>query len=165
MPRAAKRPYPNRSDLVNEGALAMKAGPSQQYGERAQEQRAQNAIPMAPTPIAVGPAPHQQTAPQAPQGQPQQPVDLMGLAAAHAQNVPDMGALDRPTERPGEPVTHGLPNGPGGGPQVLTGVGAAAREQVIQQGTISNLLQHLAVQPNATSAVKALANTALGGVL
>lgn len=31
----------------------------------------------------------------------------------------EMGALDRPTERPGEPVTAGLPSGPGPGPEAL----------------------------------------------
>jgi hypothetical protein len=34
-------------------------------------------------------------------------------------------ALDDPTARPGEPVTHGLGIGPGGGPEVL-GLGTAA---------------------------------------
>jgi hypothetical protein len=30
-----------------------------------------------------------------------------------------LGPLTRPTERPGEPITHGLASGPGGGPEVL----------------------------------------------
>jgi hypothetical protein len=34
-----------------------------------------------------------------------------------------LGALDRPTERPGEPLTAGLPSGPGPGPEALAGVG------------------------------------------
>jgi len=34
-----------------------------------------------------------------------------------------MGPFDGPTERPDEPVTAGLPMGPGPGPEALTGVG------------------------------------------
>lgn len=74
------------------------------------------------------------------------------------------GPLDRPSERPNEPVTHGLPMGPGGGPEVLDGVGAAARQGAIEQGTLTHLLTSLAAQPGATSAIKDLAARAQGGV-
>src|SRR5690242_6908610 len=41
--------------------------------------------------------------------------------------------FNRPTERPDEPVTHGLPSGPGGGPEVLAPAGG--------QDTILNTLR------------------------
>jgi hypothetical protein len=75
------------------------------------------------------------------------------------------GPLTRPTERPNEPVTHGLPVGPGAGPEALQGVGAAARQGSIEQGTLSHLLTSLAAQPNASSAIKDLAARAQGGAL
>lgn len=86
------------------------------------------------------------------------------MAQAQAHNGPgDSMQLDRPTERPNEPVTHGLPGGPGAGPEALTGVGAAARDNSLQQGTLSNLITTLASQPNATSAVRMLAQVAQAG--
>jgi len=75
------------------------------------------------------------------------------------------GPLTRPTERPNEPVTHGLPVGPGAGPEALQGVGAAARENAVEQGTLSHLLTSLASVPNATSAIKDLAARATQGVM
>lgn len=32
----------------------------------------------------------------------------------------ELGPLTAPTDRPGEPLTHGLPTGPGAGPEALT---------------------------------------------
>jgi hypothetical protein len=46
----------------------------------------------------------------------------------------------------------------------LNGVGAAARQSTIEQGTLAHLLTSLAAQPNATSAIKDLAARAVGGV-
>lgn len=73
------------------------------------------------------------------------------------------GPISRPTERPGEPVTAGLPMGPGIGPEGLTGIGAAARQNTIEQGTLTHLLTSLAAQPNATSAIRDLAARAQNG--
>jgi len=75
------------------------------------------------------------------------------------------GPLTRPTERPTEPVTHGLPMGPGAGPEALDGIGAAARQNVIEQGTLSHLLSSLAAQPGSTTAIRDLAARAQSGVL
>lgn len=87
------------------------------------------------------------------------------MAMAQAHNGPgDSLALDRPTERPNEPVTHGLPVGPGGGPEALNGVGAVAREGAMGQATLNQLLSTLASRPNAPSAVQDLATRAAGGV-
>ncbi len=102
--------------------------------------------------------------PPGPGGQPQPQQDPMAMAAAH--NGPGTSlALDRPTERPNEPVTQGLPVGPGAGPEALTGVGAAARDSSIEQGTLSHLLQSMASQPSATSAIQFLADRAASGSL
>jgi hypothetical protein len=89
----------------------------------------------------------------------------MGQPSALA-GAPMVGPpLTRPTERPNEPVTHGLPVGPGAGPEALQGVGAAARQNVVEQGTLTHLLTSLAAQPNATSAIKDLAARASQGVM
>ena len=119
---------------------------------------------MAGTPTvqpAQAPGAPASSAPQAPQGAPG-PQDLLAQTLAH--NGPGDGALlSAPTARPNEPVTHGLPGGPGAGPEALTGVGAAARENAVEQGTLKNLLTNLSTQPNASSAVKALAALATSG--
>lgn len=69
-----------------------------------EQAKAQSIIPLAnaqagPTPVAGA--------------QPSPP----GLGAGPLPG--SLGPLHAPTDRPGEPVTHGLPSGPGGGPQVL----------------------------------------------
>lgn len=81
--------YPNRSDLRNKAAkIAASAAKGQTYGVAGQQLAAQKAVPMGQSPVSAAPAP--------PQIQPGQ-----------------LGALTRPTERPGEPVTAGAPFGPG----------------------------------------------------
>lgn len=136
--------------------------PGQGYGVAADQQEAQRIAPMAGGATSQPPASPGGPASSPPsQGQPG-PQDLMAMMQAH--NGPGNSMLlNRPTERPNEPVTAGLPVGPGPGPQSLTGVGAAARENVVEQGTLNNLLQSLSSQPNATSAVKALASIAAAG--
>jgi hypothetical protein len=62
-----------------------------------------------------------------------------------------------PTDRPNEPLTAGLPIGPGPGPEVLQGVGAIASAANAEQNSTAAFLSHLANQPNATSAVRDLA--------
>lgn len=62
-------------------------------------------------------------APPAPQtGAPVQPAQPpVGAPATGAPPVPPPGSLNTfgPTQRPNEPLTHGLPSGPGAGPEVL----------------------------------------------
>jgi hypothetical protein len=85
--------YPNRSDLRNPAKkIAAKAAPGQTYGEAGKQMAAQRAVPMAAPPTDV-----------APTATPQQPRVAPG----------SMGPLNRPTERPNEPVTAGAPFGPG----------------------------------------------------
>lgn len=83
--------YSNRSDLRNPaGRIAKQAAKGQPYGEATKQMNAQSAVPMG---------------------------------AAPADNVPrpqpgSMGRLDRPTERPAEPLTSGSPFGPGRTPDI-----------------------------------------------
>lgn len=156
MPRNAPRSTarnPNRSDL----AAPVTAAPGQPYGVAAQQRMAQGAIPMGPQPTAGGGGPTSPpaTAPDI--------ASLMQQHAATAGIVPGQH-LQAPTARPNEPVTHGLPMGPGAGPEALTGVGAAAREGTVDQGTLANVLQSMAQNPSATAAIRDLANRAMSGV-
>jgi hypothetical protein len=148
--RASRQLQPNRADLTQPSAQAV---PNQPYGVAAAQRAAAQAIPMGQPPLGAAPT---QTPPQAqPQAAPQQPLAVPG----------GNGPLTRPTERPNEPVTHGLPMGPGAGPEALQGVGAAARQGAVEQGTLIHLLTSLAAGPNATSAIKDLAARAQSGVM
>lgn len=102
-------PYSNRSDLRQ----PIRTITGQQYGERAALENAQRAIPLPNTTSVPTPAAPEQ-APAAP------PM------------VP--GALDfaRASERPNEPVTAGLPTGPGPGPEILGLGGQPAADDIGQ---------------------------------
>ena len=158
MPRGrAPTPSPgagNRTDLVNPPPQPISAVPGQDYGLAANQQEAQQIAPMsgggAPTPPGPG-------------GQPQAPNPL---AAAMGHEGPGASlAIDRPTERPNEPVAHGLPVGPGAGPEALQGVGAVTRDATMEGGTLTHLLASMAAQPSATSAIQYLAGRAASGSL
>lgn len=103
MPRGGRRTgspgtaYPNRSDL--NAPLPQSAATNQPYGRAGQQLASQKIVPMAPSPIAA-----------APPAAPSQPMVRPPGAS---------GPFDRPTERPREPVTAGLPVGPGPGPEAL----------------------------------------------
>src|ERR1019366_4440764 len=167
--RAARSLTPNRSDLTRPTAQAV---PGQGYGEAAQQRAAQQQIPMglpsAPGPSSPGAgpggAPPTPRAPSPPGGGPggAPPTPPPGPPIPEPMSN---GPLTRPTERPNEPVTHGLPMGPGGGPEVLQGVGAAARQGSVEQGTLTHLLTSMASNPNASSAIKDLAARAQGGAM
>lgn len=169
MPRAPRGPRPapnaNRSDLLNPPAQPISTVPGQPYGQAQNEQEAQRIAPMsgggAPTPPGPGGPPTPQAAP------PSDPQTIMAAMAAHAAagGGPHPQGFLRPTERPNEPVTHGLPTGPGAGPEALMGIGAAARDNAIEGGTLQNLLQSMAAQPTASSAIQYLAGRAAGGTL
>ncbi len=91
-------------------AQAIKVAPSQQYGQGAAQIAAQKAIPL--------PDNSQLPAPTAPTG-PTPGADAAQVAAPAPQPMPMLGAFDRPSERPGEHVSSGLPFGGGAGPEVL----------------------------------------------
>lgn len=152
MPRAARgssRLKPNRSDLTRPAPIT--TVPGQGYGEQAQQRAAQQVIPMGAQPVATG------------GGGAGAPPQTPSAAPAPQMPLPGVKPFTRPTERPNEPVTHGLPVGPGAGPEALTGVGAIARDNQVQQGTLINVLNNLASGPNATPAIRDLAARANTG--
>ena len=113
--------------------------PGQGYGEAASQRVAQQAIPLAPQATAAAP-PSQPSATPQPQGQQgPYPGELVGL--------------DAPTQRPNEPVTAGLPNSPGPGPEANIGVGSAG---MVHQN-VSNLLNALSQVPGASPDIAKLA--------
>lgn len=82
--------YSNRSDLRNPTKkVAKMAATGQTYGEAGKQLAAQSAVPVAPSP----------TSSSAPQ--------------RNAITPGSMGAFDRPTEAPNEPLTSGVDFGPG----------------------------------------------------
>jgi hypothetical protein len=103
MPRGGRRDgtpgraYGNRSDLNGPKPpgmpLPVQAASGQAYGARKQQEDAQRAIPMASAPG-------------------------MSQPAMSPEQIP---SLTDPTTRPNEPVTAGLPVGPGPGPEALGG--------------------------------------------
>lgn len=135
MPRGGKRngapgvAYPRRSDLNAVKPLPPTAAPGQGYGMAGQQLAAQAAVPMAP--------------PASPQAAP------AAGPAPSAGPVPGAVPFDRGTERPGEPVTAGLPIGPGPGPQ--PGFGGQP-----MPGNLAGLLGQMASAPGAPSEIQAL---------
>lgn len=91
-PPAAGAAIQGRPDLTQ----AVVAPPSRQYGERVASERAQRAAPLPQAP---------------PPPQPQQPGPVLSMPAPPP--------FDGPTQFPDQPVTAGLPVGPGPGPEVL----------------------------------------------
>ena len=91
--------YPNRSDLHQ----PVKAAPGGEYGSVTELKNAQKVIPLpnANAPTIPGPI---------------QPAPGGGGAPLIA---PGELNFEAPTERPNEPVTAGLPVGPGPGPEAL----------------------------------------------
>ncbi len=79
--------YPNRSDLRG-GKVAKQTVTGQTYGQATQQMQAQSAVPMA-----------------------QAPTDKPVIAPG------SLGAFNRPTVRPDEPVTAGASFGPGPTPR------------------------------------------------
>ena len=128
MPRKAK---PNRTDL----ALPKVAVPGQEYGKQAAQVQAQKIVPMAPTPTAPVPSPTTPSAPAAPQVPPPTPGSLPWL---------------HPTNRPNEPITHGLDVGPGAGSEALGPMGNVA-------STLSGRLADMARGPFASPQIADLA--------
>lgn len=93
MPRKAR---PNRTDML---AQPVKTPTGGKYGAAKQSQQAQQAVPLAQQ---AGPA----------------PVNMANvLPQAQAFQMPT--GLNAPSDRPAEPLTHGMMGGPGAGPEVL----------------------------------------------
>lgn len=110
-----------RQRKTQSGAPAQPSTPvaGQTYGMGVQQQRLAEAMPApqaAPAPSAAPQVQPSQAPVPAPSPSAAAPADPMAAALAMRDKV---GMLVPPTERPGEPWTHGLPGGPGGGPEVL----------------------------------------------
>lgn len=109
MPRGGRRSgsagksYTNRTDLNSVRTLPATAATGQPYGEAGKQLAAQKIVPMGTTPV---PAP---AAPPAPMGP----------------GPGELTALNAPSERPNEPLTHGLSIGAGAGSEVLPDMGEA----------------------------------------
>lgn len=146
MPRNGRRKgatgtaYAQRTDL--NARLPVTTPTGLPYGENQALANAQRSIPMAsaPTPTAApagGPSP-------APGGTPSTPLP-----------VPGARPFLRPTERPNEPVTAGLPTGAGPGPEALgafgQGMGGGMADMLNQaaQAAGSPTLSFLARQASA----------------
>ncbi len=120
--------YPNRSDLRQ----APKAAGGQEYGKAGAQIAAQRAVPLpAAPPVAPAPSPPGGAAGPGPAG----PADL--------------GPFNRPTERPGEPLTTGIPSGPGAGPEALAATNRADPDLEAMRPYLPTL-ELLASQPNAS---------------
>ena len=86
--------YQNRTDLPGK-TQPITVASGQEYGTRGAQEDAQRAIPL-------------------PAGAPPPAPTSLGSVTAGP-----ITPLDAPTARPNEPLTHGLPIGAGGGPEVL----------------------------------------------
>jgi hypothetical protein len=146
MPRGGRRTgtpgkaYANRTDLN----LPAQAAAGQQYGKRTQQIAAQRAMPMGrPSTDAV------------PQGRGGAPS---GPAAPPAGPMPgSLMPLDAPTQRPGEPVTTGLPVGAGAGPEALGPLGQLESDNGAKDlAMYLPALEFIASQPGATAQTRNL---------
>ena len=89
--------YAQRSDMRTTQPVQAPSGG--QYGERKALEDAQSAMPLQNASGVIA---------------------QIGASQSQPSVFPgELGALDRPTDRPSEPVTHGAPIGPGAGPEAL----------------------------------------------
>lgn len=139
MPRGGRRsgtpgkPYPNRTDMHKPAVEQLKG---QQYGAK-KEQLAVAASGGAPPGPGSAPGP------------------TAGPAAPPGPAAGSLGAFNRPSERPSEPVTAGLPTGPGPGPEAL-GLNKQKPEDadLAEMAIYLPTLELLASQPGASLATK-----------
>lgn len=129
MPRAKNKGNPQHRTATGEPAQRIASVPGQRYGEGVQMQQLQQTMPApqvvqpatvppgggggaaAPSaPVAAAPAP------TAGAPAPASPPDLLAIAQEMRGRA---GLLTAPTARPNEPITAGLPSGPGPGPEAL----------------------------------------------
>lgn len=112
MPRA-------RKTQTGAPAMSVESVPGQMYGKGVEQQRLQEAMP-APQAQPMQAVPPAAPPPGAvPTSAAPAPADPMAAAAALRDRV---GLLGPQTARPNEPVTHGMVQGPGAGPEVLGAV-------------------------------------------
>lgn len=136
--------YANRTDKATPTGLP--------YGEAGKLQAAEAAVPLTPPPTGL-PLPAAPVAPMPP-GPPAAggggvpPPGLAQMLASAAASPPPSGqSIFRPSERPNEPVTAGLPSGPGPGPEAIPMMPPSAvttTYQTLADATGSPLLRQLA---------------------
>lgn len=138
MPRGGSRrgkagaAYSSRTDLMEKPRLPVTTVPGQPYGAAKAQADAQAAVPM---------------------GSPALP-DMPDLSD-HPHPLPgELPPLTGPSNMPGQPVTHGLPVGPGAGPEALTGIGAPLSPLTQGVAILNSLGKHL--PPELSSVVKYL---------
>jgi hypothetical protein len=154
-PAGGPKPTANRTDVE-----PITVAPATQYGDRSRQQAAQRAVPLGSPPQGPPAA--------AAIGSPGAPAPTGGANGPPQPGLPPVtgpGILPflHPSNRPNEPVTAGLPTGPGPGPEALTGVGAVVANQAAEQGSLKNLLGSLASGPTSSSAIRDLAAVAGAG--
>lgn len=116
MPRA-------RKTQTNRPAQPLSEVPSQYYGAGVEMQQLERAMP-APAPAApptVAPGPTAQPGAAPTDGGEPPARDIGAVLAAAAQLRGQTGLMTGPTNRPTEPITAGLRQGPGAGPEALRG--------------------------------------------
>lgn len=135
MPRKAKA---QRTDL-NATQVTV---PGQDYGKQVEQQRAMQSVPMANA--FQQSAVLQKAAASA---------DVQASPATQVQEPPDFSSLKflHPTEQPNVPMTHGLPVGPGAGPEAM---GAYQSPQA----AMADRMAALARGPYSTPQIVALAD-------
>lgn len=106
MPSGGARQPTPGTTYPNRTDLAAKAAPGQTYGQATQQVQAQRVVPMGAAPQSTGVEPGSLT------------------------------ALNAPSERPNEPVTHGVSSGPGAGPEVLGGMAVPGSDVVARLGAM-----------------------------
>lgn len=109
--------------------------PSAGYGEGVQTQAIKQGAPLEKAPEVLGAQGSQ--------------------VKAAAEKAAPITPLYAPTERPNEPVTHGIAMGPGAGPEVL-GIGTQARDNA-EYVNAYQLFQQLAANPGASPSMQYLA--------
>ena len=163
MPRA--RGTNTRTDTMTPKLPAGTTAPGQAYGNRTAQAQSMEMLPLggpSPTPAGApsGPGPVPAGAPgtAAPPAAPPPPDAGRILAGNQSGVLP--GSLDWKNKPGAHPLTHGLPNGPGAGPEALGAAGDNIQAQANESGSLQQLLGHLASQPGSSSVIKALAGRA-----
>lgn len=141
--------YSNRTDLNQ----PVKTAPGQAYGQASAQATSQAAVPLpnnAGQLAAMTQSAQQTQQQQAPVAgeSPQQPSAAPG----------DLGAFNRPSENPNQPVTHGSPSGPGAGPEAL---GPTPGPNIAQ--TIAQIAQSTGNQSLMALAQRAQSQALAGG--
>ena len=119
---------------------------SAEYGQGERLRQSQQAVPMAGAPTVPAP-----------------PVGGGAPAAAPAMMAGELPDFTRPTERPGEPLTTGIPSGPGAGPEALTANTRPDPELEAMRPYLPTL-ELLASQPNASPTARAFVRRLRGSM-